>query len=60
MKAQFKYSDKVKAKFTIVIGQNEVENGIVALKNMETGDQNEISMDKLSDIVSIIEEGREG
>ncbi len=48
VKAQFKYANKVNSDYTVVIGDNEIENDIVSLKNMETGNQVEI---KLSNIV---------
>ncbi|PAB60906.1 histidine--tRNA ligase [Anaeromicrobium sediminis] len=47
MKAQFKYANKRNARFCIVIGENEIEKGVVTLKNMETGDQTEISIDNI-------------
>jgi histidyl-tRNA synthetase len=48
VKAQFKYSDKINAKYTIVIGDDELDKDIVSLKNMATSEQNTI---KLSEIV---------
>lgn len=49
LKAQFKYSDKLNAEFTIVIGDDEIEKGIVSLKNMRTGNQQEIMLENLID-----------
>jgi histidyl-tRNA synthetase len=48
VKAQFKYSDKINSKFTIVIGEDELANDTATLKNMTTSEQTTI---KLSDIV---------
>ncbi|MCR8745477.1 histidine--tRNA ligase [Romboutsia lituseburensis] len=48
MKAQFKYSDKINAKFTIVIGDDELANDSVTLKDMAASQQTTI---KLSEIV---------
>ena len=48
VKAQFKYSDKINAKFTIVIGDDELDNDSATLKNMSTSEQTTI---KLSEIV---------
>ena len=39
VKAQFKYSDKINAKFTIVIGDDELANDTATLKNMSTSEQ---------------------
>ena len=39
LKAQFRYADKLKIPYTIVIGDDEVQKGIYTIKNMETGEQ---------------------
>ncbi len=44
LRAQMKYADKLSSKFTIVIGDNEVEAGIAKLKNMESGEETEIAL----------------
>ena len=41
IKAQFRYADKLKIPYIIVIGDDEVEKGIYTIKNMETGEQKE-------------------
>ena len=41
LKAQFRYADKLKIPYTIVIGDDEVQKGIYTIKNMETGEQKE-------------------
>lgn len=46
LRAQMKYADKIGAKFSIVIGDNEIENNSAVLKNMETGEKTEISLDE--------------
>ena len=38
-KAQFKYADKLGARFVVILGDDEVKNGVVKLKNMETGEE---------------------
>ena len=38
-KAKFKYADKLKIPYTIVIGEDEIKTGTVTLKNMATGEQ---------------------
>lgn len=47
LKPQMKYSDKIGSKYTLVLGDSEIETGIVRLKNMETGEQTELSLDSL-------------
>lgn len=44
LRAQMKYADKLNAKFNIVLGENEVEEGIAKLKNMDTGEETEIAL----------------
>ncbi|GAA0601742.1 histidine--tRNA ligase [Virgibacillus siamensis] len=49
MKTQFKTADRLKAKFVLVIGDDELEKQIVTVKDMMTGDQKEIPMEKLDE-----------
>ena len=44
LRAQMKYADKLGAKFNVVIGDNEVDNGTAKLKNMATGDTKDINL----------------
>lgn len=50
-KGQFKYADRLGAKYTIAIGDNELEKGAATLKNMETGDQIEVKFEDLADAI---------
>ena len=45
LRAQMKYADKLGAKFNVVIGDNEVENKVVSLKDMAKGESSEINLD---------------
>lgn len=49
LKAQMKYADKIKAKYSLVLGTNEIETGKAILKNMETGEKIEIEVEKISE-----------
>ena len=54
VKAQMKYANKIGARFTVVIGDSELENGTVKLKNMETGEEQELQLASFeSDILNI-------
>lgn len=44
LRAQMKYADKLGAKFNVVIGDNEVEQGTAKLKNMKTGESADIDL----------------
>ena len=37
IKAQFKYADKIGAEKVVVIGSDELEKGVVKVKEMKTG-----------------------
>ena len=39
LKAQMKYADKIRASYTLILGEEELRSGIAQLKNMETGEQ---------------------
>ena len=45
LKAQMKYADKLGARYTIVVGDNELETGKAQLKDMNTGETEEVSLD---------------
>ena len=44
-KNQIEYADKINAKFSIIIGEDEVKNKLVSLKNMESGEQQTLGID---------------
>lgn len=46
LRAQMKYADKLNAKYIIIIGDNEVQEGIGKLKDMSTGEEVELPLDK--------------
>ena len=47
LKAKFKYADKLEIPYVIVIGEDEIQNNVVKLKDMKTGEEKEIQMDEL-------------
>ena len=50
LKAKFKYADKLEIPYVIVIGEDEIQNNVVKLKDMKTGEEKEIPMDDLDNI----------
>ena len=46
-KGQFKYADRLGARYAVVIGDNELETGVATLKDMEKGEQTEVKFDEL-------------
>lgn len=47
-KAQFKYADKLNARFVAVIGDDELGRGVVKLKSMDDGAETDIPFDALA------------
>ena len=51
MKSQMKSADRYKAKYTIIIGEDELAANNIAIKNMTDGVQTVLSLDKLSELL---------
>lgn len=51
LKSQMRRADKLKARYVLILGENELKRGKAALRNMETKSQEEISIDRLSDML---------
>ena len=47
VKAQMKYANKLNATYTVVLGEDEIKNDLLKLKNMESGEVLELSFDGL-------------
>ena len=45
LKAKFKYADKLKIPYVIVIGEDEINSNTIKLKNMETGEEETLNLD---------------
>lgn len=51
IKAQFKYADKLGARFVAVIGSDELSRGAVKLKNMLSGEEKEVPCQELAEFL---------
>ena len=51
LKPQMKYANKIGCKYTAVLGDNEISCGKVNLKNMATGEQTEVEIDKITEFI---------
>ena len=40
-----KYANKKGARYTLIIGESEVESGVAQLRDMESGEQTEVALD---------------
>lgn len=55
LKPQMKYSNKIGAKYTLVLGDSEIDSGDIRLKNMDSGEQTDW---KLSEIAEFFKEDK--
>jgi histidyl-tRNA synthetase len=54
VKAQMKYANKIGASFTIILGEDEIQSRNAKIKRMFDGQQFEINLDNLEEIVNIV------
>ena len=47
LKKKFKYADQTKVPYVIVLGEEEVKSRKYSLKDMRSGDQEEVTFDEL-------------
>lgn len=47
MGKKFKYADALDIKYALVIGENEIKSNVYGIKNMETGDQEDLSLEEI-------------
>ena len=48
MKKQMTYADKKGIPFVALVGENEIQSGTVSLKNMQTGEQENVKVEELA------------
>ena len=58
LKPQMKYADKLGAKFSLVIGDGEIESGTARLKDMSTGEQTAVELSAQA-IAAVVKQGEE-
>lgn len=56
VKAQMKYANKIGTYFTIILGEDEIQNRNAKIKRMSDGQQFEINLDNLEQIINIIKD----
>ena len=54
VKAQMKYADKMGARYSMVLGDSELEDGRATLKNMETGESSIIEISNISTLAECL------
>ncbi|MCP3030418.1 histidine--tRNA ligase [Halobacillus sp. A1] len=51
MKGQFKSADRLNAKYVVVLGDREIEQNAVSVKDMETGQQEELPLEEVTEFL---------
>lgn len=54
VKAQMKYANKISAKYSLILGDNEIEKGIAKVKDMSSSESTEVELSDIQKLVSII------
>ncbi|HAJ77943.1 MAG TPA: histidine--tRNA ligase [Clostridiales bacterium] len=52
VKKAFDYANKQKIKYVMVVGENEINSALYSLKNMETGEQVSLPLEKVLEVLS--------
>ena len=52
LKSQMKLADKLGVKYTLMIGEDEIAQGIVTLRNMQTKDQRQVPLDQIVEAIT--------
>lgn len=50
-KNQIEYANKISATFSLIIGEDEVKNNVVSIKNMQSGEQQTVSVEQAIKII---------
>ena len=51
LKAKFKYAERLNIPYIAIIGEDEIKDGTVSLKNLSTGEQNTITVSEAIEIL---------
>ena len=51
MKKQMKYANDKQVAYVAILGETELETGVISLKNMETGEQKLVPIDKIKEML---------
>ena len=52
LKKQFEYADRKQIPFVLIIGSEEMETGLLSLKNLETGEQQKVTLPEVLSIIA--------
>lgn len=54
LKAKMKYADKLEIPYVIVVGEDEVNSGVVKIKNMITGNEKECQINNIANLIRLL------
>ena len=57
MKAQFKYADKIAARYIVIVGGDELARGTVKARNLSTREEQEIPLDGAAEAIRALTQG---
>ena len=58
LKAKMKYADKLQIPYVMVVGEDEINSNILKIKNMETGEEKTIEMEKIYQFGDVFKFGK--
>ncbi len=56
MKSQMRLADKIRARYVIILGQDEINKGVVTIKNMADGNQEQIAFKEIEKIITFLKQ----
>jgi len=60
LKSQMRRANKLGCKHVIILGQEELSNQVVSIKNMDTGEQTAVPLDSLDNFITEVNNGKTG
>ncbi len=59
VRAQMKYANKINALYSLIIGEDEIKTNKITIKNMKTGEQDELTMEEVASYIQIQQGGKQ-
>jgi histidyl-tRNA synthetase len=53
LKAQMKYANRLNAKYTLILGEDELNKGVAVVRNMADGSQEEVKLESIADFLQL-------
>jgi histidyl-tRNA synthetase len=59
LKSQMRQAGRLQSRYVLMLGEDELSKGIMILKNMADGEQEELSIDNIERIITIVKDNKE-